>query len=279
MKGRGWMCALALCAAGCGGPTGAVSVTVWGEEFVSRGIPAETFADRWSVRFTRFLVHVSGVRLGATGGGTYALEGPGRVWSLVPATAPLPVGTLSGVEARRLDQVQFDLTGAGTDAIAGNASADDLATMRAGGLRLYVEGTATRADRGEYRFRWGFTGATRFSACQDDQGARGLVVSAGAAATEAQITIHADHLFYDGLSNMDAQVRFDAVAGADRNGDREVTLDELAAVSLASLPAGQYQTGSARGVETLRDFVSALVGTMAHWNGEGHCDASRPPGA
>ena len=97
MKGR-WaagLCALALGFAGCGGPSGSISVTVWGEEYVPQGIPAATFEDRWSVRFTRFLVHVSGARFGATGGGSYALEGPGRVWSLVAATAPVPMGTIS----------------------------------------------------------------------------------------------------------------------------------------------------------------------------------------
>lgn len=53
--------------------------------------------------------------------------------------------------------------------------------------------------------------------------------------------------------------------------DGVITLDELAAVQLTSLPLGQYGTGSAGSVHTLKDFVSALSRTVGHFRGEGEC--------
>lgn len=259
----------------CGAPVGSIDVRVWGEEYVANEIPSTLFEDQWSVRFTKFLVHVSDVRFAATGGPSYALTGGGRVFDLKPAAQPLSIGTIAMVEARRLNDVQFALTAATASSTAGNASASDVMVMQGGGYALYVEGEATHAMRGTLSFRWGFTGNTRFHRCLDSGNQPGLVVVGGASATPAQLTFHADHLFYDGLQNPDAKVRFDAIASADRNSDRMITLDELAAVDLTTLPTGQYTTGSARNVNTLRDFIAALVTTVGHWNGEGHCEETR----
>jgi hypothetical protein len=269
------MVATAVSLSACGAPMGSIDVRVWGEDYVADEIPSSVFEDQWSVRFTKFLVHVSGVRFAATGGASYSLSGGGRVFDLKPAAQPLSIGQISMVEARRLDQVQFELTTASASSTAGNASASDLMVMQGGGYALYVEGEATHAMRGTFSFRWGFTGNTRFFSCQDASNQPGLVVTSGSAATAAQLTFHADHLFYDGLQNPDAKMRFDAMANADRNGDRMITLDELAMVDLTTLPTGQYTTGSARNVNTLRDFVAALVTTVGHWNGEGHCEETR----
>ncbi len=96
----------------------------------------------------------------------------------------------------------------------------------------------------------------------------------GPATTIAQLTYHADHLFLDGIQNEDARLRFDAIAAADRNMDRVVTLDELAMVPMSSLPAGQYQVGTVPNISTLRDFVTALTATTGHLNGEGACVAT-----
>jgi hypothetical protein len=281
MKNRlqnNWQSALvagAVSLSACGAPVGSIDVRVWGEDYVANEIPAAMFEDRWSVRFTKFLVHVSDVRFAATGGPSYALAGGGRVFDLKPAAQPLSIGAISMVEARRLNDVQFALTAASANSTAGNASASDLMVMQGGGYALYVEGEATHAMRGTLSFRWGFTGNTRFHTCLDSNSQPGLVVTGGSSATPAQLTFHADHLFYDGLQNPDAKMRFDAIASADRNSDRMITLDELATVDLTTLPTGQYTTGSARNVNTLRDFIAALVTTVGHWNGEGHCEETR----
>lgn len=93
-------------------------------------------------------------------------------------------------------------------------------------------------------------------------------------ATVTHITVRSDHLFLDSLETETAKVRFDAIANADRDNDRDVTLDELAAVQLSSLPMGQYSTGGRATVTDLRAFVTALTASMGHLNGEGLCESS-----
>lgn len=282
---------LALTASACGTPmnnadggdastmtagSGSIAVNVWGEEYVANEIPAADVEDGWRIQFSKFYVHVSNVQFGATGSTQmYSLLTTGRVFDLKQAPMPLTVGVITSVEARRQDQVQFEMSATAMNSIAHNISESDLTMMKTNRYALYVEGTATHPMQGMYTFRWGFSNSTRFNNCQDDMGARGIVVANGTTPSNVQLTFHADHLFYDGLQNSDAKVRFNAIAGADRNMDRMITLEELAMVDLTTLPMGQYQTGSARNVNNLRDFVTNLVSTVGHFNGEGHCDETR----
>ena len=99
-----------------------------------------------------------------------------------------------------------------------------------------------------------------------------MVVPSGGTAT-MELTVHGDHLFYDDLQSDEAVLRFTAFAEADGrgDGDRIVTLEELAAVDLTTLPAEQYGTGGAASIVTLRDFVAALTRALIHFQGEGDC--------
>ncbi|MEM1348636.1 MAG: hypothetical protein AAGI01_08785, partial [Myxococcota bacterium] len=49
--------------AGCSENSGEVAVTVYGEEFIEQGIPAEEMADGWAVTFDRFVVDVEDVKI------------------------------------------------------------------------------------------------------------------------------------------------------------------------------------------------------------------------
>lgn len=98
-----------------------------------------------------------------------------------------------------------------------------------------------------------------------------LRVASSGGEARVQATIHADHLFYDDLQNPAARMRFDAMAAADANDDGEVTLGELAAVPLSSLPLGTYGTGSVANVDDLRSFLTTLLRALGHFQGEGEC--------
>ena len=123
-------------------------------------------------------------------------------------------------------------------------------------------------------YAWGFTGRTDFSGCHDATNLAVVAVPTSGTAS-LQVTIHGDHLYYDDLENPEARTRFDAIAAADADGDHNVTLDELGAVQLTSLPMTQYNAGPVPNVRTLRDFVTYLVSTVGHFNGEGHCQERR----
>ena len=253
---------LALLFAACEGGEEALTVRVYGEDFIEAGIPADVFVDGWSVGFDRFLVSVGAVEVAGAG----SLSEPRfQVFDLVEgsegagqevAVAQVPVG--------RYDDTAFVIA-ADPDAVAGNASPADMATMKDGGYSLYVAGSARKGTVTK-RFQWGFTTRTSYAACASQAQLR-----VGAPA-EVQLTIHGDHLFYDDLFAEEPNVAFDLVAAADVDGDGEVTQAELAAVDLR--PLENYQVGSTD-ITDLWRFIEQQTTTLGHIDGEGHCDATR----
>lgn len=276
MKRGLWIAGALFALAGCGDGatgTGTVAATLWGEEFIQDQIPASAVEDGWTIRYTKFLVSLGEMTVASSGGGAGGTISGYRVFDLHTLTGPTAFGRLSSVSAERMDRVSYRLNAADAQTALGNATQADLDAMRAGGYSVYVEGTAERMGR-SVRFRWGFAQRVLYETCRSSDTEVGVAVPTDGTAT-AQITIHGDHLFYDDLQSPDARVRFDAIAGADANTDGEVTLDELAAVDLTTLPPTQYGAGSAPNVRSLRDFVSYLVATVGHFNGEGHCEERR----
>jgi hypothetical protein len=259
----------ALLCANCGGE-GALALTTWGEDFIETGIPADTFADDWSITFSKFLVVVKEARI-ADADGSVALELDGPVVNDLVVPGPFTMTTVAAVPARRYDDVSV-VVAPDAAASAGSASADDAAFMVAGNLSVHVEGRASRGDD-SVRFAWSFSTATRYSGCETVGDGEGQVVRAGKD-NEAQLTVHGDHFFYDDLAGDDAVLRFDAIFAADADADGEVTRAELAAVDLTTLPSDQY--GNAGSAETLDAFIESLSRTLIHFNGEGECSISSP---
>ena len=243
----------------------ALEVHIYGEELIEEGIPAEAFVDGWALRYEKFLVSVGEVearRDGALGG----LSEP--VYQVFDLTRPSggagqPVASDPVVEGR-YDATQF-VIGPAADALAGYASEADLETMRGGGYSLYVAGQATKGDT-TMRFAWGFATRTRYTACESQ------AEVGGATPARIEVTIHGDHLFYDDLFSTTPNISFDLVAGADADGDGEVTQAELLAVDLR--PLENYQVGST-GIVDLWHFIEQQTTTVGHIDGEGHCEAAR----
>jgi hypothetical protein len=251
---------------GCGG--GSVSVTAWGEDFIEQSIPAAEFEDGFTVTYSRFLAVVQEVSLRKKSGEV----GPAQQGALVVDVrrpGPVELFAWSAVPVGKWDDVRFAIAPATSATGVGEVPAADVSRMTTGGLSLYLEGTVVKADVTK-RFAWGFTGNTRYSGCRSEALGEGLTVPAGGAA-EMQLTLHGDHPWYDALAGT-RRLRAQAIVDADADGDGEVTLDELAAVPLTRLPAGQYDTTGAAGVKTLRDFVTTLTRTVGHFQGEGECE-------
>lgn len=283
MKNR-WMM-LAAMLAGCGGDgvgSGSVSVSLWGESYIESNdgigpaMGAEAgFVDGWTVRYTKFLVSVGEVRVAAADGTAGGTAAGLRVYNLHGTNGPLRLASLTNIPARRMDRVSYRIAPVTAGAVAGNAgvSPNDLAAMQAGGHSIWVEGSATKPGRSApLTFRWAFSNAVDYERCELD-GAFGVAVPTGGTA-DLQLTIHGDHFFYDRIGD-GAQLRFDDLAAADRDMNNEVTLDELAAVDLTTLPRDRFDPGGAPNVNTLRDFVTALSTTVGHFNGEGECVVTR----
>jgi hypothetical protein len=269
---------VALGAAGCGGgasgATGVVEVTLGGDG-IAEMIPPHTgstegFEGGWTLRYTKFLINIGAVTVGASNGAPGGMLSGYRVYDLHAAAMPVSLGMMPGLAAQRYDNVSYRIAPANAASTAGNVSDDDLSAMEVHGYSVYVEAEAMNPARGTYHLHWGFTNDTRLDTCHDPMDQAGVLVTAGSTAS-AELTIHGDVPFYDNLDAGLALTRFDAIADADGNSDGEVTLEELAAVDLSHLPMGQYGAGGTPNLHTLRDFVTALVPELGHFDGEGRC--------
>jgi len=256
---------------------GSVVVSVWGEDYIEDGIPADGFEDGWSIEYDKFLIALGDVSIEKDGANGRSLAGI-AVFDLTEA-GPHGFGSIEGLAEGNWDEFGFSsLVADAYTERSDSAGAADLELMVAEGYNVYVSGRASKAGA-EVRFAWGFAEPVRYASCVDlseGQETAGVVVG-DKASVEAQLTIHGDHLFYDDLASREAKLRFDVIAAADADDDGEVSLDELAAVRLADLgpDQGTYGVG-ASDVDDMRAFVEAATTSLGHFNGEGHCRPERP---
>ncbi len=259
MRGLPFVLAAVLGAVGCAG-NGTWVVETWGEEYIEDAIPAADVDDGYEIVFDRFLVVLGGVELvDGNGEVAAAIEGQ-QVFDLTLA-GPHAVGS-GEATATHYDQVDMHI-GPASAAVAGNVGEDDLAYMNDAGLSIAVEGTASLAGD-SFAFAWDFDTETHY-ACEPD-----LTLPEGGEGS-TQLTIHGDHLFYDDLDDPEALVTFQVLAGADADGDGDITRGELEAVAVAQTG---YGVGPYSDVTDLWAFVEHLTRTLGHIDGEGHCQVA-----
>ncbi len=265
---------LLLALSACGGGTGTLSFTTYGEDFIEQEIPAarsagdEGLVDGFTVRYEKFLVNLSNLEVRNQKGAVGAELAEQRIYDVHEA-GPHPVHTFFELGADTWPDVGITVKPA-QGAVRGNATESDVTLMNQNGYSVYAEGYAEKGPE-RFDFRWGFTTHTRYSDCVDAEEAAGVIVADGGSET-AQFTVHGDHLFYDDLQSEEPSLRFAAFAAADADADKTVSLEELAAVDLTTLPADQYGTGGDAAVQNLGQFVAALTRTLVHFQGEGHCE-------
>jgi hypothetical protein len=257
---------VAVTLAACAPGEGTLDVSVYGEEFIDETIPADVFVDGWTVTFDKFLVSVGDVALAQKGSAAEANEPRFQIFDLSHGSkgAGFPV-TSATVGEGAYDDLGFRIAPA-KDAVAGNASADDVTLMRSGGFSVYAAGKAERAGTTKV-FTWGFATNTHYTRCEST-----AVVGAGETAA-SQLTIHGDHLFYDDLFAAEPNVAFDLIAAADADADGVVTPAELAATDIRAL--ADYQVGDLTHIVDLWAFIEQQTTTLGHIDGEGHCEFAR----
>lgn len=238
-------------------------LSIYGEPFIEDEIPADVFADGWSLVFDSFVVSV-----GALSAGGQPLDA-GPVYRLVD----LSMGTAgTGYELDRVTRdpsayrdIGFRIAPA-VEPVAVNVSEPIRQKMLAEGLSLLVSGTARRGPE-EKHFLWGFKTATAYSGCES------AATVDGDGPLPGQITIHGDHLFYDDLFSATPNVAFDLIAAADVDGDDDISEAELRAVDITT--QARYQVGDLTDIKDLWSFIAQQTATLGHFDGEGHCEALR----
>jgi len=256
---------------------GTVAFTTWGEEYIEQEIPAADVEDGFAVKYSKFLVALSDIAVAEPSAPPVAQMTEQKLFDM-HAPGDRAVVTFANLPGKAYTHVSYQIKPVTAAALVGQGATEaDKQLMLANGYSIYVEGTLSKEGTSK-KFRWGFKTSTLYDRCEGELAGKkteGVVVTNGGTDT-VQLTIHGDHFFYDDLQAPEAKVRAANIAAADKNGDGEITLEELAAVKLTDIPAGQgtYGTGSAAGINDLRAFVEALSRTLGHFRGEGECFAS-----
>ncbi len=286
--------ALVACGDDASSGGGTLVVRVSGEEAAKQGYPMQRdgqtyeFVDGWTLVFDRYVVSFGDIEVATQDGSVGSDAGLRYVVDL--KLGDPAVETIEALEARRWDAIGFSVLSADADSVVvGQVRDEDLARMRDEGLTYLVEGVATHPEKGELRFSLPMVNPTRNRNCTNGVDGTDGVVVRESATTEAEITFHVEHLFWDTLGAEQARLRFDPIWGADRDGDGVVVLDDLAAQRLADLrdPSGEplldeqgaplvYDPGSIPLPDkNLREFVLATTASQAHLNGTGLCSTQR----
>ncbi|MBN2716391.1 MAG: hypothetical protein JXX14_11090 [Deltaproteobacteria bacterium] len=239
-----------------------LTLELWGEEFIEKGIPAEVFADGYALTYQKFLISLSNVKTAETEGDAVAARFPEqKIWDLTPA-GPFVVGQAE-VPTGAYENTGYAILQATAQATSGNATPADVQMMIQNKYSVYVEGTAKLGDE-SWTFAWGFQTNTVYGPCHST----GTVTEAAGGAIE--ITIHGDHFFYDSAVSTDPALRFADIALADADGDYVITQDELAQYSLA--PLAHYMVPPTSDAKDMWGFLSHMTATLGHIDGEGHCE-------
>ncbi|AKT39440.1 hypothetical protein [Chondromyces crocatus] len=286
--------ALSCWAVGCGGGedggTGALRVRISGEgaaregyPFVKEGVEVR-FADGWSITFRKYLVSFGDIEVKGLDGEPGSSSGKRYVADL--HAGDQIAEEIEGLSPRRWDALSFSVLPASEESLPlGNVSEEDMARLAAGRFTYYIDGEASHPERGRFDFQWGLQNPTRNRNCSNGlDGTDGVIVRPNAT-TEAELTFHVDHLFWDTLGAEQSRLRFDPMWGANKDGDTTITFDELSGQRLADLTdpegaplrdeAGQalvYNPGSIPLPDkNLREFVLVSSASQAHLNGLGLC--------
>ncbi len=215
------------------GGEGTLNITAYGEDFIELGIPADEMADGWSVNFDTFVVTIDAVNVANKS---------------FPVSEPVDISVPTEGAGHRISS--------GVAPVGAHANSSFSIT------HVELAGSAVK-DADTKTFNWTFENATNYTACETT-----TKVTDGGEAT-FQITVHADHFFYDSLVAEEPQVVFQALADADTDLDGFITKTELESTDI-----GSYDPGNDNTVDNLWTWLIAQSRTLGHVDGEGHCEAT-----
>lgn len=278
---------LAAALAGCGGsstPTGELTVAIQAEDTISAGLAAgtgdEDIVDGWTVTFDKFVATFGAVHLHPMAGGVEVQVAPSLVIDLrtVPETGRV---VRTGAIAEGRYSFEYDMPVATTDLERDSSvSQADFDRMVAEGCSYLIAGTA---DNGTRTVDFDFClDAEATYACSSTDGMEGILVSAGS--STAFMTVHGDHLFFNGFPAGDEAVvmrRGGWLALVDDATGADGTVDDgdLETTPISILPSSEYALTGAPTVEgmaitNMSLYARAQLSTQGHLNGEGECIAN-----
>jgi hypothetical protein len=291
---------------------GDLRVLVEAEDVIIDGLEpgdgVENIQDGWAVRFEHYIVAIGAIDVHLATDESVEAEAD-EVYAIdlsAIGAAGESLWSLQELEQGRWD-FSYATHGAGEGALRHDSvSEDDFAAMQDENLSYLIRGTleqvggkscppaslATPPDgaiadgsnaAGDpcyaaelVGFELGASVETRFGPCEVD-GVPGVGITAGAE-TSVAITIHGDHLFFNGFpeGGEGGVLRLAQwLADCDLDLDGVVTQAELEAISPSDLAEldDRYQLGGSpiTPLTSMWDYVQAQLQTQGHFQGEGEC--------
>jgi len=271
------MAAVMLGFAACGddddrndGREGKLNITLWGEDYISEGIPAEDddgFSDGWSLKFDIFAINLGKLRVAEGNKSPVVDTDTFKIYDLAKYQEPEIIESFV-VPAAKYTNTGYSIAAATADSQAGNADAAVVTKMKENGWSIFAEGTATHKDGRNVSFSWGFDSTTRYEPCHSEGDLLDDDDDDDDREEDIEITIHSDHLFMNSVAHDDPDLLFELVASA-ANDDKHIGNEELKALNIEN--SDDYDTGSYN-LPTMWEYMLHMSKTLGHIDGEGHCE-------
>lgn len=279
--------------AGCGSDGGGsgngnLSVLLEAEETIVDGLQAGTGAenilDGFDVEFNRYIASIGFVQMAQIDGNdpqSSSVVGIADLTSL-PTTLP-QLTAFTGIATGQYTEFGFETPAPEATVVNINSvPAEEVDAMVANGWSFLIEGTITQVSEGATKsFLIEADVPTVYSACAVEGLEPGVNVTAN---SSVDITLHGDHIFFNGFPEEEGNVQrlaqwlWDV---EDTDGDDVLTrIDFEAATDVGSLfpspPQGVYELtgGPITPINDAWDFIRAQLGTQGHIFGEGECEWS-----
>jgi hypothetical protein len=278
----------AVTAVGCGddGGSGAGNLTVVLEaeetipEGLASGIGDEDITDGYSVEFSRYIVAVGLLDMAQANG---ANRQQGTVvtvadYTNLPTTLPA-LETFNGIPAGQYSEFGYDTPVIDDTVVNVNGvSDDDVQRMIDSNLTYIIQGTLTADAGGSKEFLIEADVPSVYTDCGEEPE---LGVNVGASTT-ASVTIHGDHIFFNGFPADESDVTRLAqwmwdVEDVDEDEVLTKTDFEAATDVGALFPSPAYSglnDGPVGPINNAWDFIRSQLGTQGHLDGEGECEWS-----
>ncbi|NNK07021.1 MAG: hypothetical protein HKP50_06910 [Myxococcales bacterium] len=286
-----WLAAFSLsCGSSSTGGSGSgnLSVVLAAEETISDGLDAgsgdENILDGFDVRFNRYIVAIGNVAMSQVGGANPQSSSVLAVadFTSLPSTQP-EVTAFNGIATGQYTRFGFETPPPSNGVLNVNGVAtEDIDAMVANGWSYIIEGTITQVSDGVTKsFLIEADVPTVYSDCALDGMEPGVNVAGN---SSVDITLHGDHIFFNGFPEEEgnvmrlAQWLWDI---EDRDSNELLTRTDFeAATDVGSLfpspPSGAYELtgGPITPLSSAWDFIRAQLGTQGHIFGEGECEWS-----
>jgi len=289
-----WAACLAAFSLACGSSStggsgsGNLSVVLAAEETISDGLEAgtgdENILDGFDVRFNRYIVAIGNVAMSQVGGANPQSSSALAVadFTSLPSTQP-ELTAFNGIATGQYTSFGFETPPPSNGVINVNdVEPEDIDAMVANGWSYIIEGTITQVSDGATKnFRIEADVPTVYTDCALDGMEPGVNVAGN---SSVDITLHGDHIFFNGFPEEEgnvmrlAQWLWDI---EDRDSNEVLTRTDFeAATDVGSLfpspPSGAYELagGPITPISSAWDFIRAQLGTQGHIFGEGECEWS-----